>query len=449
MAVLPTFKQHSLLELISATSWTVLGTGAGRILVLISMILVGRTLGPGAFGLLVILQSTLAVLGLLAGGGLGTLAIRSLSVHRLHNQDRAGRDLTLVLVTAVVLVSLVVLGLLACAPHLANSLSVDAAAQTESALRLGAAWLVVSAVRSLQDSILAGFEAFRVQSLVRCMEGALAVMVVPAMAIFFGLEGAVIGLASVGALAAVAASLPIFLLSQRHGIRLERPKTEDIRPALISTSLPAFFSGIVAVPVLWWILWDLARSAGTSEVGLYGAAYQWHGPLLFIPLALSAVSLPMLSRLNGTRATVQFRQHLIASVVLGLIVSVIPALIVAFCAPVILSFYGTEFLGAKQALIWLALAVPCHAVAKLTASGLVGRGYVWGVAALKAAWALVLVISYLTLSAPGAADVARVFCLSYLALAVGSVVVSALVERNVSAGVDEPQSLVQGKVGVQ
>lgn len=421
-------------ELFSATGWTVLGTGFGRLMVLTSMVLIARSLGPDQFGLLIVVQSTLAVLGLVAGGGLGILAIRSLSTHRTSDPDRAGRDLVLVASITVCLGALAVTGLILGAPRLADHMGHADPDQTLAAFQLGCVWLVVSAVRALQDSVLSGFEAFRQQAMVRGTEGLLTLLCVPTCTVLFGLHGAILGLAAVGAFAATGAMSPILAEMRRHRIVLRRPVISEGLLSIWSTSLPAFLGGAVAVPVLWAVLWDLARQSGPAEAGLYGAAYQWHGPLLFLPLAISSVSLPMLVRLNASHAGSRFRDHLITSVGLGFGIAALPALVAVLSAPFIVSLYGPEFQDAQTALFWVVAAVPCHAVAKLTSSGLIGRGHVWMSTVLQFGWASMFLVSYMATPVPSAGSVAQAFCLSYLALAIMSLAACWGVEHRATLG---------------
>ena len=76
---------------VSGTIWSALGTTVSRGCLVLSMIFVARGLGREAFGALGIIQSTVAMLQVLAGLGMGLTATRYIAEMRRTDPARAGR----------------------------------------------------------------------------------------------------------------------------------------------------------------------------------------------------------------------------------------------------------------------------------------------------------------------------------------------------------------------
>ncbi len=408
----------------AGAGWTVLGAGAGRLAFLAAMVLAARTLGQDGFGALAFVQSTLGVLGLFAGLGLGATLARYLAATRCDDPDRAGRIIGLVWRLTVITLGLSTLGLLVAAPWLAQALAAEPSYDARvSGLIVGAVLMALVALRGLQDGALHGFEAFATVAGLRMTEGLLALVAVPVLASMFGVPGAVAGLALASALPIVLGALPLVRALNAHGISIRGTGWRQELPVLFGFSAPNLLAGLAAAPTLWLAMVWLAQSGPSFEaVGLYGAAYQWHGPLIFAPTALTAAALPIFSRCLAEDPDRFLRAF--AGTALGcLCLAALPAAgLILFRKPV-LATYGPEFAEASHALIWLALAAPVHALSKLTGHALLALDRAWTVFALNAVWAGILLISaWHWIPASGATGLAGAFCLAYGALAAGSLV---------------------------
>ncbi len=406
----------------SGASWTVLGAGAGRLAYLGAMVLAARELGQGGFGALAFIQSTLGVLGLMAGLGLGVTLTRFVSAHRRSDPARASRILGLVWRLAAVTVALAASGLVLATPWMSMRIATDVdSTGLAQGLVWGAGLMALTTIRGLQDGLLHGFEAFRATAGLRLTEGIGALVAVPILSASFGVGGAVAGLASGTLVAAAAGGLIAGRHLRSHGMSALGMGWRSELPVLFSFSAPHLLASLAALPTLWLAMLWLATSAnGLEAVGLYGAAYQWHGPLIFAPTALASAALPVFVRC-AARRNGRFLSAFGGTAFAALLLSAVPAAFLVVFRDPILGVYGPGFEAASGALIWLALAAPAHAISKLASHALLALDRAWLVLVLNAVWAAVLMGgAWVWIPAQGATGLAAAFCLAYGVLAIAA-----------------------------
>ncbi|MCA1777705.1 MAG: oligosaccharide flippase family protein, partial [Loktanella sp.] len=275
--------------------WSVLGTGSGRVMNLIAMILAARLLGAEGFGGFGLVQSTLGLFGMFAGAALGATATRFIAATHRTDPERTGRIIGIVMGSA--LFSAVLFGtvIVAIAPWLARTVlgSADLAAATT----LGALLVGLGVLRGVQDATLAGFEAFRQIALLRFIEGCVALLLIPLLVGGFGPAGGVAAL-SVGLLCGLLPGFGFVSEELRYNGVAPRWRDAVVEWRLLRDfSAPSLLANTVATPILWICALLLSWTpGGLAELGIYNGAFQWHGPLVFVPMVIASVSLPILTQ---------------------------------------------------------------------------------------------------------------------------------------------------------
>lgn len=74
-------------------------------------------------------------------------------------------------------------------------------------------------------------------------------------------------------------------------------KLNDIKKVL-SFTLPLSFSGMLVMPVNFYLLKEVALNSGYLDVGIINILNQWQAILIFLPLNISTVMLPLLVKKN-------------------------------------------------------------------------------------------------------------------------------------------------------
>jgi O-antigen/teichoic acid export membrane protein len=247
-----------------------------------------------------------------------------------------------------------------------------------SALLVGAALMVATVLKGVQMGVLAGFGRFRAIATVHVVEAILAVPLVFVLARAAGVNGVIGGLTVA---AAVAYSLALLLgrrdlagAKQASNGALGRDKAKD----LLSYTVPTFLGDLVATPTLWFCVALLARSEhGLEGLGQYNAAYQWHGPLMFIPATMMSAATPTLVQqweLGNSREFMRITGLLCVAMIL---ISLPPLLVAIMFKEQINLFYGPSYDGIGLMVVLLILAAPLHGISKVAATSLQAMGRSW------------------------------------------------------------------------
>lgn len=404
-------------RLARGSAWSLAGSAAFRILILVGMILVARILGREAFGAFGLVQATLGVVGIFAGIGFGGTATRFVAQYATSDPARAGRIIGLVFGSSVATIVIASILLIAFSGVIARQVLHEPGLQ--SALGWGAILMAASAIRGIQNGVWAALERFDVIAKLNLAEGAFSVVGMVGLAALLGVEGAVLGLALGGGLVAVISRVLVLRELRSRAIPVRYRGSFAERRILVSYTLPNLLANVVATPVLWLAMTFVAAdSEGLAGLGLYNAAYQWHGPLVFIPIVLMSVSIPSMVQAWEAGRTAQFRA--IALWLGGLVVAVtLPfALIGAALSPWIMSLYGPDFSGGGLILILLLAAAPLHAIAKIASTALLGMHRAWPLLMVNVAWGVTLVgLTLLLLPGLGVLALAIAFLSAYAVLA--------------------------------
>jgi O-antigen/teichoic acid export membrane protein len=404
------------MRLARGSVWSLFGSATARILVLVAMILVARVLGRVSFGELGLIQSTLGTAGLIAGIGLGETATRFVAKYATSDPLRAGRVIALVMSVSIgtVLVATVVLisvsGLIAGA--------VLNAPQLQSALVWGSVLMAATAFRGIQGGVFAGLEKFDALAKLNVLDGVVSLITMVFLAQLLGVRGAVLGLTLGATMVWLTGRVLLIKELHRRGISVNyRGCGADWR-ILTGYSLPSLLAALVATPVLWIAMTLVAGSGqGFAGLGLYNAAYQWHGPMVFIPMVLLSVSIPVLVQEWEAGRKERFRAVTFWICGLMFALSLPPVLLAALFSPWIMSFYGPGFREGWMILVLLLAAAPLHALSKIASGALLGMNRAWWVLGLNMVWSgTLLAVTAWLVPTRGAMGLAIAFLAAYATL---------------------------------
>ncbi len=406
-------------RLLKNGAWGTVGTGAGRVLNLLAMILLARSLSLKDFGYFALIQSTLGVFAVFAGAGLGITATRYLAEHRRDDLLRAGRIVGMVWGSTFITVGIVLVIVLAQARWIgAEVAQAGDANRFAVAFALGGVFLALQTFRGIQEGVLFGLERFRNCAGLRLAEGLAVLAVMPALAHFYGLTGAVVGQCMALALALLAGHFVVRRATSQAGIATDWSGLRREWPVLRSFTLPSLLSNTVGTPVLWFGIWMLSRQPeGITQIALYNAAYQWHGPLIFIPMTLCAAGLPIMVQTWAAGDTRQFRRMFLILSAVAFAAGLLPALVMIGLRQPIMASYGPEYLAGQGALMLLLLAAPLHAMAKIGTVALQGMERAWVEMGSNVLWALLFLAAvYAVVPKWGAVGLAGALAVAYAVL---------------------------------
>lgn len=396
--------------------WSILGSATSRLLGLAGTILLARILGQTRFGEFGMIQATMGVAGMMAGFGLGSTATRFVAQHSKTDPDRAGRIIALITRSSWSLILLVGAVITIWSGHIARHFL--NAAHLQSALILGTLLMVAMAIRGVQSGVLSGVERFDVIAKLNVLEGVASLLGIVILANWLGVDGGLLGLALGTITTWVVGRYALHRTLAGLNIAIDPKDSWKERAILTGYSLPSFLASSVATPALWYCMTLIAkRPEGYDDLALYNAAYQWHGPIIFIPMIFLSVSTPVLVQQWESRSFERFRKVFLWNAALMLAISVLPVFMIALLSPWIMGLYGETFENGWLILILLVSAAPIHALAKMSSTALFGMNRAWSVIWLNVIWgATLLSLATTLLPTMGALGLAIAFISAYCTL---------------------------------
>jgi len=369
--------------------WSLIGAVISQGSNLAASVITARLLGREQFGEYGMIQSTVGMLGVFAGLGLGLTATKYVAEFRTRDPERAGRIIALGCAVAILSGGLLALVLLACAPLLAaRTLN---APMLVNELRIASVLLFLNALNGAQTGALSGFEAFRTIARINLSRGLVTFPITVILVLLWRLPGAIWALAVTAAVTCFLSQLRLRQHCAALGIRPRFSSAWRERRVLWTFSTPAFLSGAMVGPVTWAANAMLVNQpGGYAEMGVFSAASQWRNAIGFIPAVLAQFALPILSNLKGERDVSRYGRALRWNLILTAAVAMAVAVPVAAGAPQIMGLYGRGF---KQG--WLVLVLSAATAVISCVNGVVGTailsaGSVWAGFAFNGMWAAAL-----------------------------------------------------------
>ncbi|MBT0666177.1 oligosaccharide flippase family protein [Geobacter pelophilus] len=392
--------------------WSLAGAVLSRALSLVSSILVARMLGKEGFGQLGMIQSTVGMFGVFAGFGLGLTATKYVAELRVNDPEKAGRVITLSLIFAAGSGALMTFLLLLFAPLVASRAL--AAPSIGEYLRIASPMLFFGAFAGAQTGALSGFEAFRTIARVNLVAGLLTFPCIVGGVYFAGVNGAVWGLVAASAMGGVLNHRALSLETKRAGICFPARNPFSEQEILWRFSLPAVLASLLVTPVNWAAAAILVNQpGGYAEMGIFNAANQWRGAILFLPGNLSAIVLPLLSNLQGANDKARYNKVLRYNILLNVGTASLAALGISLLSTKIMTSYGSGFASGKWTLVVLTASAALSTGASVIGQAIASKGWMWWGLTLNFMWGSVLIFSCLLFADKGSLGLATAHVIAY------------------------------------
>lgn len=380
-------------RILNGAFWSFVGSASGRFLVLLSGIIVARILTQQEYGQLGMVRSTIHMFVVMGNAGLGLTAAKYISEYRAKQKERIPSVYLLTngfaFITGMIVTALV----LVLAPFLSNNIL--HAPEVMLPLRIGALWLFVTVINAAQGGTLTGFEDFRssaINQFIGCFAESI-LMILGAK--YGGVFGALLGYGIGYIVLYFLNNIAIRKNFRRDGIVLTKNSfnKKDLK-LLFTFSLPAALSSLLVTPTLWAVRAILVRSTNFDELAIYEAAEQWRVIILFIPMSISQVVLPILSSTLNDEGDKYWRV-LKVNLLLNFSVAACIALIVCLGSPIIMSFYGKDYSNNWPMFI-LSISTVFSAVCNVVGHAISSRAKMWQGFSFNFVWAsLVVVFTYI------------------------------------------------------
>jgi O-antigen/teichoic acid export membrane protein len=399
-------------RLATGAFWSLSGAMISRALGLAASVFVARVLGKESFGALGIIQSTVGMFQIFAGFGLGLTATKYVAEFRRSDPAKAGRVIGLSTIVATSTGLLMLLALVILAPWLAK----HTLAQPSLAfpLRLSAVMLLLGALIGAQTGALAGFEEFKTIARINLFAG-LANFPLMLIAVYYaGLPGAIVALTAGMGVNWLLNHFALRSAIRKADISISFSDAGEELKVLWRFSTPAVLGGLMVGPATWICNAMLVnRAGGYGEMGVFNAANQWRGAILFLPNVLAAIILPVLSNLRGEGDRPRYKKVLLYNIWFNGGVTLCVALVISLAAPLIMSSYGVGFREHYLVLVFLSLSAVLNATIGVIGQAIASEDRMWAGTFLNLLWACALVAATWFLIGYGAVGLAIAVLLAY------------------------------------
>ncbi len=372
--------------------WSLVGAVLARGLGVASSIIVARVLGITAFGEFTIIQSTVGLFGTFAGLGLGITATKYVAELRERDPLCCGRVIGLILLVATAGGIVAGAALLLFAPWLAAHTL--AAPQLAPLLQAGSALVLCNTLQGVYSGALGGFEAFKKVAQVNWMGALLGLPLMVLCTFVAGLPGAVWGSVFQVALGCAIGHFALSQEAAQRNIKLSYAPMRADCHILWRFSLPAFLSSTLSGPANWICNTLLVnQNQGYKEVALLNAANQWRNFLIFLPMTMTSVLVPMFSSLYHAGQRDEFDKLLRRNMAInvGLCLALSGPLV--FFAATILDWYGPGFRRGVPVFLLILAGTAVTAASNLFSRAMQATGRAWIEMTFAALWAAVLILA--------------------------------------------------------
>ncbi|ATS02447.1 oligosaccharide flippase family protein [Porphyromonas gingivalis] len=380
-------------KFISGVVWSFLGSALSKFFVLLGGILSARILGKEAFGQFGMVKSTISMFVILGSSGLGLTATKYISEYREQLEQKVFRIYLLTSRAATILGLFLVFLMFFGASFLAKDVLLSP--KLKFPIQFGSVLLFFTIANSTQNGALVGLGKFRGIAINTFYGGLAEAIFMVLGAYWYGVVGAILGL---GLGFVVVYALNFFSL--RRGLELyrcnsnrEALRMRDLR-LLFTYTFPATLSSILVIPSFWLVRSFMVRSFGYIELASFEVAEQWKTIILFIPVAVSQVVLPLLSGMrdeNGIAGVKgRFWRFLKINLLINFLVTLGLVICVLLLSPHILSFYGVEYQDTSTLILLSVAAIPisCSSVVGLS---IASQAKMWTGLLFNMLWAVIFI----------------------------------------------------------
>jgi len=371
--------------------WSITGTVISHGMMLCASVLIARILGKSVYGELGMVRSTVGMLGVFAGFGLGLTATKHVAEFRKSDPERTGRIIGLSGLVAMGTGGLMALFMLVFAPWLAeNTIN---APHLVGVLRIGGLILFANALNGAQTGALSGFEAYKTIAHVNLVVGLSSFPILVCGAYFWGLNGAVTGLVINLSFNWLLNHFALRREMLRNSVCFTINKCSRELQVLWGFSLPAVLASLMFGPVNWLCSAMLVNQpGGYAEMGIFNAANQWYGVLLFLPGMISSVLLPIFSDQLNQQNTKQAANMLLLGIKINALIVFPIVIVICLISPFIMSLYGPDFKSGWPTLVSVLLTAGIVAIQVPVTKIIHAYGQMWTAFAMNCGWALTFII---------------------------------------------------------
>lgn len=356
--------------------WSVVGEIGTRVFPFITAIVIARLLGVADFGGFAMIQATAGAFSVIGGFGLGNTATKYVAEYRYTDPEKASK---------VIALTLFVAGLTGIIAALSLCLSADMVATkvlAKASLSLPLSWaspmLFFTALVGAMSGILLGLEKTKVLAKLSTVASCINSLLIVIGIYYFDLIGGAIAIMFGSLIHMVLAFYVVKIEVFESGLRIYSGDFIKERNLIWGFSLPSTLATMMHIPIIWFAQAIIANQpSGYDELGLYNAAVKWQTVVIFLPMAFSAIYLPVLSSVSSGGNYNKFLKTTNKLALLNLTAVLPVVLIVYFFTDTAMSIFGEGFVSGKNILSFMLVLSVINLIYRIYWQALISIGKVW------------------------------------------------------------------------
>lgn len=370
--------------------WSVAGAIISSGITLAMMMFLAHLLGKETYGQFVVIQSTLGMVGVFAGFGIGAAATRYAAELRSRDTARLGHILILAERTVLGFGLIASAGLVLAAGWIASRIL--NAPGLGVPLAIAAIAVFFTALDSYQKSVLIGFESMRAFAIGTVTGVAAGFPIMLLAANQYGLQGAAVAMVVNALIQSSVSRYQMARELRKFGVKRNANGCLSEWPILWHFAIPALLAGALVGPAHWVAQALLANTPnGYAELAVLGIAMQWFSVVMFVPGTAGRVVLPILTEHVSKNDRGNSRKILLYAMGANALAAVPLAVIVGVFSPSIMRLYGKSFENEYLPLILAVMTATLLAIQSPVGNLITAASRMWLGAMMNAGWVLVYV----------------------------------------------------------
>lgn len=371
----------------SGMLWSFTGTAIAKFLILLSGIACARILSKELYGEFNMVRSTINMFVVLGTGGLGVTATKYISEYKKSQKEKIPNIYALTSSFSI-FIGLICTVLIVCASGYISAVILKEPS-INTAIKLGGLLLFFTCINGVQNGTLAGFEKFKDISINSFIGSIFECIFMLIGAYYYQVEGAIVGFGMGFIALYVANKISINHTFRQYQLSFRKGLFPYIDwSILLHYSLPAALSSILITPTFWMIRTILVRHGSFSELAVFEAADQWKVIILYIPTAISQISLPILSSLLKEKKdyfnTLKLNLVIVSGITFLLVV------IVCCLGSYIMGLYGKGY-NNSLCLQIISISTLFSAIANIIELSIYSVGKMWQCFVINSFWAISMI----------------------------------------------------------
>lgn len=402
-------KSNLLKRCVSAIVYGVGGAVGSRVLMFLANLFLSRMLGQEVFGQYSSLSSTVNLFVTFSGMGVSATLTRYVAAYK-NDREKLGIYIRTLSSICMAMSAILSMAMLFFARQI-SQLSTGGMELT-AYFRIVAISVFFASMSAVEQSVLIGFEKFRISSVIQLIRCGLFLGLAVILSQQWGIYGAVYALLISHGLQYFVSVIVNKRFYSNRKILLKWQWNADIKYAAVSYAIPAFISGLCVVPVQWMGNAMLTRTAGFEQMAIFTVCNQWMQYVTYIPSQMGQMR-PIYTDLyvNDDRKNLA---KLVGRVTLSTTgVAATIALVLSLGSGFVLTMYGDSYMNGKLAFIFMLTAAVLFTAQVQTGFVLQAMNKMWLSVGINILWGIVLIGSFAFLLQYEAVGYAASFCISY------------------------------------